>query len=105
MNYQNIRRLVLGLLVCAGVVVVWQRNATTHPDSRQSIGAAPTAKQARLNSPAVTSTVAEQKSDVFQTLNDPDAAPVWAVKFGGEFWRHHSTAIGEEAAAGKASNL
>jgi hypothetical protein len=111
MNYQNIRRLSLGLLVCVGAVAIWQRNSVTHlanPQTRnsgQSAAATPLAKQAQLNLPAATHTLAAQKSGRFQVIKDPDAAPVWAVKFGDEFWRHRLPGTGEEAAAGKASTL
>ena len=108
MNYQNIRRIALGLSVCAAVVVFRQKSAThpTNPQLRnttQSIAPVPLAKQ--LNSPAPTHILAAKNSGRFQILNDPDASPVWAVKYGGEFWRHHLPAAGEDAAAGKASTL
>lgn len=68
--------------------------------------AAPSAKHAQLNLPAAARTLAAQKSSKFQILTDPDAAPVWAVKFGGEFWRHHlPSATDDDTAAGNPSTL
>src|SRR5215469_14516922 len=111
MNYQNSRRLVLGLLVCAGAVIVWQRNSANHTGNPQHQNSAPStavaslATRAHNNSSVTAHEVGAQTSGKFQILNDPAAVPVWAVKFGGEFWRHHLPGTGEEAAAGKASTL
>lgn len=112
MNYQNSRRLVMGLLVCAGAVILWQRNSATHSGNLQThnsgqpiVATAPSPKPAQRNLAMTPQAPAAQTSAKFQILNDPDAAPVWAVKFGGEFWRHHLPVTGEDAAAGKASTL
>src|SRR5579864_4157411 len=112
MKNQSIRRLTVGLLVCAGAFLacfIWRNNGAQRSPAPLAASHANRNGNLRIvkhapawpQHPALSSTTAGN----FQVLDDPDRAPVWAVKFGGEFWRHHTPSFPGEANALKASTL
>lgn len=53
--------------------------------------------------PALRQHLSLAAAGTFRVLDNPDLAPVWAVKFGGEFWRRHTPGVPGEANALNAS--
>lgn len=96
MNSKNIRRLTIGLLVCACAFIAGlirqnkhaQRSPeSTAPNLANRGASVPVVKlnQPSMQSPAATLSPSTVRN--FQVISDPESAPFWAVKYGQEFWR------------------
>lgn len=100
----------MGLLICAGAITFRETEHAKPSAARLSQSSAkPTvgtavAKRTR-NSPMNAAHAAPSRRDKYLMVDNPEAQPIWAVRFGGEFWRHRVPGTGEETVAGKASTL